>query len=90
MRQQMVGGDAAGPGDQSAPVQALDRAGVTATATHDEMIDQHHAEQRGEHRADQQQEVLVLRQRREAGDQGAQYTDGQCQMLDLQANQQAG
>ena len=51
------------------------------------MIDQHHAKQRREYRTDQQQKVLVLRQRSKAGDQRAEHTDGQGQVLDLQAQQ---
>ncbi|MCY1452042.1 hypothetical protein D9M71_689410 [compost metagenome] len=51
------------------------------------MIHQHHAEQRREHRTDQQQEVLVLGQGRQQGDQGADHADGQGQVLDFQAQQ---
>ncbi len=54
------------------------------------MVDQHHAKQRRKHRTDQQQKVLVLRQRCKARDQGAQHPNSQGQVFDLELDQQAG
>ena len=51
------------------------------------MIHQHHAKQRRKHRSNQQQEVLVLGQRRETGNQRADHANRQRQMFDFDAQQ---
>ncbi|MCY1295397.1 hypothetical protein D9M70_447360 [compost metagenome] len=89
MRQQVVQQHPAAPGQQGVPAQRDTRRQFGAAAAQDEMVDQHHAEQRGEHRADQQQEVLVLGQRRQPGDHRAQQADGQGQVLDLERREDA-
>jgi len=53
------------------------------------VVHQYHAEQRCKHRPDQQQEVFVLGQWRQQGDQGAEHADGQGKVLDLQGQQHA-
>ncbi|MNC25434.1 hypothetical protein D3C75_735220 [compost metagenome] len=86
---QMVRDNTHRPGQQCLPVQAMHLCRQAAATDH-VMVHQYHAEQRCKHRTDQQQEVLVLCQWRQQGDQRAQHANRQRQVLDLQAHQHTG